>query len=101
MNGLWWLFLLFGIPLVLWLGNYSSLALSTLTYPAFLALSSCLGNNFRARVSGVTINPRRGAYDQTLFRNMTTHAYPSSEQIEMEMMLNQREFPREEAEMSD
>lgn len=69
---------------------------------AFLALSSCLGTNFRARISGVTLNSRQGAYDQTLFRNMTNHAYPSSEQIEMETMLNARDYPpHDEAEIND
>ena len=47
-------------------------------------------------MSGVTLNPRRGAYDQTLFRTMTTHGPPSSEHIEMETMLNDREYPQYE-----
>lgn len=42
---------------------------------------------------GITLNPRRGAYDQTLFRTMTNHAPASSEHIEMETMLNEREYP--------
>ncbi|KIY03916.1 uncharacterized protein Z520_00608 [Fonsecaea multimorphosa CBS 102226] len=54
----------------------------------FLALSSCLGERFRARVSGFTINPRHGSYDRTYFRTMTNPGPSSSEHIELETMLN-------------
>lgn len=52
-----------------------------------------MGTSFRANLSGVTFNPRRGAYDRTLFRNMTNHAPPTSEHIEMETMLNRQDYP--------
>ena len=56
--------------------------------PVFLALSSCLGDRFRARVSGFPTNPGGGAYDQTYFRTMTNSGPGASEHIEMETMLN-------------
>jgi len=94
MNGLWWLVLTLVIVLLLWLGKqFCESEYLAHFIPVFLALSSCLGTNFRARIAGVTINPRRGAYDETLFRTMTNHAPPSSEHIELETMLNQRAYP--------
>lgn len=59
-------------------------------WTVFLALSSCLGQRFRARVTGFSINPRHGAYDQNYFRTMTTPGPGLSEHIEMETMLNER-----------
>ncbi|OQV04207.1 hypothetical protein CLAIMM_09123 [Cladophialophora immunda] len=59
-----------------------------LFFIAFLALSSCLGERFRARVSGFTINSRHGSYDRTYFRTMTNPGPSSSEHIELETMLN-------------
>ena len=56
----------------------------------FLALSSCLGERFRARVSGFSINPRHGSYDHTYFRTIPNAGPASSEHIEMETMLNER-----------
>jgi len=64
--------------------------------PVFLALSSCLGDNFRARVSGFSINPRHAAYDRTYFRTMTNSGPGMSEHIEMETMLNDTLDPNDE-----
>ncbi|OAP62939.1 hypothetical protein AYL99_02166 [Fonsecaea erecta] len=71
--------LLFFVPFLFFLGHVQT---------AFLALSSCLGERFRARVSGFTVNPRHGSYDRTYFRTMTNPGPSSSEHIELETMLN-------------
>ncbi|TIA19306.1 hypothetical protein D6C81_04743 [Aureobasidium pullulans] len=75
MNILVLLFFVFFLPLVALL--------------VWFALSSCLGDNVRARIGGTTINPRHGAYGRTYARNLPS--YPGaagSEAIEMEDMLH-------------
>ncbi|KKZ63665.1 hypothetical protein EMCG_02033 [[Emmonsia] crescens] len=57
---------------------------------AFLALSSCLGDSFRARIAGFSINPREGVYDRSYLRTMTNSSSAMSEQIELEDMLRDR-----------
>ncbi|KIW64420.1 hypothetical protein PV04_09354 [Phialophora macrospora] len=59
-----------------------------LFFLAFLALSSCLGDRFRGRVSGPAV--LHGSYDSTYFRTMTNPGPSSSEHIEMETMLNKQ-----------
>lgn len=94
MGVFWLLTLLFFVPLVFFLGLFACTATNTTKaadlWVAFLALSSCLGDGFRARVSGFSLNPRHGSYDHTYFRTMTNPGPGSSEHIEMETMLNDR-----------
>lgn len=74
MNVLVLLSLLFFIPFLFFL--------------AFLAASSCMGDGFRARVSGITINPRHASFGRTYTRGMGSGAGSGGwEQIEMEDML--------------
>lgn len=47
-----------------------------------------MGERFRARVSGASVNQRYGVYDQTYFRSMTNSGPAASEHIEMETMIN-------------
>ena len=63
-----------------------------------MALSSCLGDNLRARISGVALDARQGAYGRTFARTMTSGVAQSGwEQIEMEDMLDDDwEEPEEE-----
>lgn len=53
----------------------------------FLALSSCFGEGFRARLAGFSINPRAVVYDNNYLRTMTNTGPAMSEQIELEEML--------------
>jgi hypothetical protein len=54
----------------------------------FLALSSCMGDGFRARISGMSINPRHGSYGRGYARGLGSGAGSSGwEQIEMEDMM--------------
>ncbi|MCJ1251847.1 hypothetical protein MMC30_009085 [Trapelia coarctata] len=70
------------------------LALTLLVFPllalfiAYLALSSCLGDSFRARIAGFPINPRRAVYDQNYLRTMTNPS-TMSEQIELQDILHE------------
>ncbi|OAX83319.1 hypothetical protein ACJ72_02319 [Emergomyces africanus] len=57
---------------------------------AFLVLTSCLGDNFRARIAGFSVNPREGAYGRSYLRTMTNSGSAMSEQIELEDMLRDR-----------
>ncbi|KAF7513018.1 hypothetical protein GJ744_011284 [Endocarpon pusillum] len=59
----------------------------------FLALSSCLGDRLRMR--GFSPNTRDGNYSKTYFRTMTNSGPAMSEHIEMETMLNERDFEHE------
>ncbi|PGG95264.1 hypothetical protein AJ79_10153 [Helicocarpus griseus UAMH5409] len=74
MSALWFLSLLLLGPILLFL--------------TFLALSSCLGDGFRARLAGV--NPREAAYGRSYLRTMTNSGSAMSEQIELEDMLRDR-----------
>lgn len=51
---------------------------------AYLALSSCLGDRFRASHS---VNPQSIAFGESYLRTMTNSGPAMSEQIEMESML--------------
>ncbi|KAL1311887.1 hypothetical protein AAFC00_001959 [Neodothiora populina] len=52
---------------------------------AWFVLSSCLGDNVRARVAAVDFDPRRGAYGRSYARGIGFGMGPAtSEQIEME-----------------
>lgn len=55
----------------------------------FLALSSCLGDTIRPRITGS--RRRNGTYEQAYLRTMTYSGPASSEHIEMETMLNERD----------
>ncbi|KAG5304802.1 hypothetical protein I7I50_05007 [Histoplasma capsulatum G186AR] len=57
---------------------------------AFLALTSCLGESFRARIAGFSINPREAAYGRSYLRTMTNSGSAMSEQIELDDMLRDR-----------
>jgi hypothetical protein len=76
MNVLVLLSLLFFIPFLFFL--------------AYLALSSCLGDGFRARVSGITINPRYASFGRSYGRNVGA-GVGGWEQIEMQDMLREGE----------
>ncbi|KAL2006260.1 hypothetical protein VTN00DRAFT_9914 [Thermoascus crustaceus] len=82
MNFLLLLGLVFFAPLVL--------------FVAFLALSSCLGDSFRARLAGFAVRPRIDAYDRNYLRTMTNSGSAMSEQIELENMLREPEYAEEE-----
>lgn len=59
-----------------------------LLFLVFLALSSCLGDRFRARVSGFTLNPRHTSFGRNYGRGLGSGAGQAGwEQIEMEDML--------------
>jgi hypothetical protein len=78
MNLLVLLSLLLFIPIIFWL--------------VFLALSSCMGDQFRASVSGipVTWNPRNAVYGRNYRRGFGSGAGSAGwEQIEMEDMLGE------------
>lgn len=67
----------------------------------FLALSSCMGDGFRARVAGMSVNPRHGSYGRGYARGLGSGAGSAGwEQIEMEDMMGEDsadddDFPRE------
>jgi len=76
MNVILLLILLLGVPFLFFL--------------AFLALSSCLGNDFRARVAGITFNPRHASYGRSYARGLRGGVGSGGwEQIEMEDMLGE------------
>ncbi|OCK80200.1 hypothetical protein K432DRAFT_382435 [Lepidopterella palustris CBS 459.81] len=65
------------------------LFLPLLLLVAFLALSSCLGDNFRARFSGITINAVHASYGRNYARGLGSGAGQAGwEQIEMENILH-------------
>ncbi len=61
---------------------------------AYLILSSCLGDRFRGRISGISANPHRGVYDSNYLRTMTNSGASMSEQIELQEIM---ETVREES----
>lgn len=78
MNVLILLTLIFFVPLLLWI--------------VFLALSSCMGDQFRASISGipVTFNPRNARFGRNYGRSFGSGAGSTGwEQIEMEDMLGE------------
>ena len=61
-----------------------------LFFLAFLAISSCMGDGFRARISGMSINPRHGSYGRGYARGLGSGAGSAGwEQIEMEDMMGE------------
>ena len=72
MNIILLLILLFFIPFLFFL--------------AYLALSSCLGDGFRARISGATFNPRHASFGRSYARGLNS-SMGGWEQIEMQDML--------------
>ena len=48
-------------------------------------LSSCLGDNFRARIS---VSPRNGIYEKDYLRTMANSGSAMSEQIELQEMMD-------------
>lgn len=61
-----------------------------LFFLVFLALSSCLGDNFRARVAGITFNPRHASFGRSYGRGLGGGGGTGGwEQIEMEDMLGE------------
>lgn len=74
MNVIVLLVLLLGVPFLFFL--------------VFLALSSCLGNDFRARVAGISFNPRHTSYGNSYARNLQGGAGSGGwEGIEMDELL--------------
>lgn len=78
--------LLFTVPIVLFIGRDRNFYINLILtdgeqIQAYLAISSCLGERFRTRLSG-------GSYDRSYLRTMTNGGPAMSEQIEMEEMLN-------------
>lgn len=74
------------------------LFLPLLLFAAYLLLSSCLGDSFRARISGVPVNIRQTTYGQTYARNIGSATGQGGwEQIEMEDMMEP--IVREEPEL--
>ncbi|KAF2143724.1 uncharacterized protein K452DRAFT_224199 [Aplosporella prunicola CBS 121167] len=56
---------------------------------AWLAVSSCLGDNFRARIAGVSVNSRHPSFGRSYARTLGSGAAQSGwEQIEMEDMFD-------------
>lgn len=96
MNVITLLVLILGIPILFLLGEQhrdSQYQIDMLICIVFLALSSCLGNRLRMR--GFSPNTRDGNYSKTYFRTMTNSGPAMSEHIEMETMLNDRDFEEE------
>ena len=74
MNVIVLLVLLLGVPFIFFL--------------VFLALSSCLGNDFRARVAGITFNPRHASFGNSYGRGLQGGAGTGGwEGIEMDELL--------------
>lgn len=100
MPSLWILAGLIVVPLVLFVGKYLTFHIFlvqigyklTSIHIAWLILSSCLGDSFRLRVSGTSINPRQALFDRNYLRTVTSSGVGGWNQIEMEDMLG--ESPR-------
>lgn len=61
-----------------------------LLFLGFLAASSCMGDGFRARVSGMTFNPRHASFGRNYTRGFGSGAGSAGwEQIEMEDMIGE------------
>jgi len=58
-----------------------------LTLIAWLIVSSCMGDGFRARYSNVSINPRHVVFDRNYLRTVTSSGQGTWNQIEMDDML--------------
>lgn len=78
MNFLVLLSLLFLVPILLFI--------------AWLAVSSCMGDRFRARVSGITFMPRTTSFGRSYVRGLMAGSGSAGwEQIEMEDMMGEDE----------
>ncbi len=63
---------------------------------AYLILSSCIGERFRARISGATMSITGTSYRPTYARNLASAMSQGGwEQIEMENMLDQSDNRRD------
>ncbi|TVY13414.1 hypothetical protein LARI1_G007807 [Lachnellula arida] len=71
---------LISVPLVLFIGM------------SWLILSSCLGDDIRLRISGISMNPREALFDRNYLRGVTSNGQGTWNQIEMDEMLG--ESPR-------
>lgn len=59
-------------------------------FVAYLILSSCLGDRFRASVAGTALTVRQGSYGRTYGRNMGSGMHQGGwENIEMQDMLDE------------
>jgi hypothetical protein len=90
MNVLWLLGLLFFLPLLLFGGKSHRILIAGVQSNlriAWLALSSCLGDRFRARVSNITLSPRQAIFERNYLRTFSSGGQTSWEHIEMEAML--------------
>ena len=100
MHILWILTLFLFIPFLFFLGT-TALSHTHLMRPfntrpatsiddivAYLAASSCMGDGFRARFAGVTVDPRRAVFDGGYLRNLGSGGQGSWEQMEMEDMIH-------------
>lgn len=54
---------------------------------AWMALSSCLGDNFRNQITNAFSNPRQAIYDHRYMRTVTSSGQGNWNQIEMDDML--------------
>jgi len=75
------------------------LFLPLVLFAAYLVLSSCLGDSFRARLAGVPVDVQQATYGRTYTRNFGSGAgHGGWEQIEMEDMMEPalRDIPEEE-----
>lgn len=81
--------LLISVPITLFIGLSTQwthvVRPQPLTIAAYLALSSCLGDRFRASYSP---NPQSLTFGGSYLRTMTNSGPAMSEQIEMESMLH-------------
>ena len=82
------------------LGLIFFLPLALLT--AWLILSTCMGDSFRARVAGVPVNVRPANYGKTYARNFGSGLNQGGfEQIELENMMDPEEEFEERPEVDD
>jgi len=69
---------------------------------AWLILSTCMGDSFRARVAGVPVNVRQANYGKTYARNFGSGLNQSGfEQIELENMMDPEEEFEERPEVDN
>lgn len=93
MNVVLLLSLLLLLPFLLFLGmrppHRPNRSVTHISGPAYLALSSCMGDGFRASIPGVSINPRHASFGRAYGRTMGSGAGQAGwEQIEMQGMLD-------------
>jgi hypothetical protein len=101
MDIIWIVILLFVLPLLAMLGQFSEFVTRvglprSYLRTAWLALSSCLGDGLRNRIRGVRTNGR-GSYGPEYLRTMTFTGPAMSEQIELDDMYREEQYEDERA----